>query len=398
MKMESVFKMVSFLLLIMPAVSLVNGRRPRGVLFDVVKYRTDKSGPLDITQAALDAWGDACRHVGGGRVRIPPGKFRLDSVTFVGPCKGPMTFLIQGVLIAPTVNFFRDTWIGFRYVDDLTVTGGGVLDGNGAVAWRYNDCARNPKCKILPVTFRFDFITNARVRNLASINSKNAHIFLFASHNMNISRLQLTAPGNSPNTDGIHIGLSTKIKIAHTKIQTGDDCVSMVAGSQDIDIFDVVCGPGHGISIGSLGRTHEREYVSGIHVRNCTFVGAQNGLRIKTWAPSLYSVASDIRFENVIMQNTGNPIIIDQQYCPSGNCKLQSVSAVQIKDVTFRNVTGISSTKVAVNIQCSASLPCKNVQLVDIDLSYGGQGGPATSSCSHVRGSAWGKQKPGGCV
>ncbi|XP_073027760.1 exopolygalacturonase-like [Primulina eburnea] len=225
-------------------------------------------------------------------------------------------------------------------------------------------------------------------------------MYLFACHNMNISHVILTAPGNSPNTDGIHIGSSTKIKIVHGKIHTGDDCVSMVAGSQDIDIFDVVCGPGHGISVGSLGRTHETEYVTSIHVRNCTFIGAENGLRIKTWAPSLYSLASDIIFENIDIINTGNPIIIDQQYCPSGSCKLQNMlsSAVQIKDVTFKNIRGISNTKVAVNIQCSPTLPCKNVRLVDIDLSYRGRGGQARSLCSHVTGSSSGKQKPGGCI
>ncbi|KZV19413.1 exopolygalacturonase-like [Dorcoceras hygrometricum] len=396
--------MAAILLFLLPAISVVNGYSGPSYkrLFDVMRYRRNGGAPIDITQATLQAWRDACRHEGGGRVRIPPGRYRIDSVRFIGPCRGPMEFLIEGTLIAPTdpSKFFTDTWIGFRYIDDLTVNGRGVLDGKGAAAWPYNDCWRNPNCRFLPVTLRFDFVTNSRVRNLSSFNSKNAHIYIFACHNLNISRIALIAPGNSPNTDGIHIGSSTKIQISHANIHTGDDCVSMVAGSQDIDIFDVVCGPGHGISIGSLGRTHETEYVTGVHVNNCTFIGADNGLRIKTWAPSLYSLASDIRFENIIMKNTANPIIIDQQYCPSGNCKVQGMlsSEVQIKDVTFRNIKGTSNTKVAVNMQCSPSLPCKNIHLIDIDLSYRGRGGRTTSSCSHVTGSSWGKQKPNGCI
>lgn len=129
------------------------------------------------------------------------------------------------------------------------------------------------------LTLRFDFITNSKVNHLRSINSKNTHINLFACRNMDISKIRMTAPASSPNTDGIHIGLSSNIKISRSVIQTGDDCISMVSGSRNIEINDVSCGPGHGISVGSLGRSHEGEYVAGISVRNCTFKGADNGLK-----------------------------------------------------------------------------------------------------------------------
>lgn len=76
----------------------------------------------------------------------------LGSVTFQGLCKGSMEFLIKGTLQAPTDSskFFTDTWIGFQYLDDLTVEGGGSLDGQGSAAWGFNDCAENSKCSPLP--------------------------------------------------------------------------------------------------------------------------------------------------------------------------------------------------------------------------------------------------------
>lgn len=161
------------------------------------------------------------------------------------------------------------------------------------------------------------------MQNILSLNSKSTHFNIFACENMNISRVKLSAPSDSPNTDGIHIGSSSNIKISNSVIGTGDDCVSMVSGSQFIDINGVSCGPGHGISIGSLGRSHAHEYVKGITVRNCSFIGSDNGIRIKTWSPSLYSVASGFVFEDIIMKNSRNPIIIDQQYCPSSHCYVQ---------------------------------------------------------------------------
>lgn len=76
----------------------------------------------------------------------------LGPVVFVGPCKGETRVVIKGVLKAPTdPSKFSDHWIIFQYVDQLVVKGGGSLDGQGASAWPYNDCNRNPQCKPLPV-------------------------------------------------------------------------------------------------------------------------------------------------------------------------------------------------------------------------------------------------------
>ncbi|KAL6543364.1 hypothetical protein OROHE_010884 [Orobanche hederae] len=370
--------------------------------FDVVNYGAIADGKTDNTQAFVKAWNDACKYDGRSRVWIPRGTFLLGSVTFEGWCNGSMAVVIKGTLKARTdsVNLFTDTWIGFRYLTNLAVKGGGILDGQGHSAWHYNDCQKNNQCKPLPATLRFDFIRNSRVYNLRSVDSKSTHFNIFACENLNISKIRMRAPEDSPNTDGIRIGSSTHINISNARISTGDDCISMVSGSRNIDISDVTCGPGHGISIGSLGRSHEHEYVEGISVRNCSFIGSENGVRIKTWAPSSYSVASDIVFQDILMQNPRNPIIIDQQYCPSPNCysQVDSSSAVQIKDVTFKNISGISSSKIAVKLICSGAMPCRNIKLIDIDLAYDGPGGPATSLCSNVIGSSYGKLVPAGCL
>ncbi|GFP78743.1 exopolygalacturonase [Phtheirospermum japonicum] len=389
------------LVLLLCTLIVVNGALPPKT-FDVVKYGAIAHGKTDNTGAFLKAWEDACEYNGRSRIWIPVGTFLLGSVTFAGPCKGSMSFIIKGTLKAPTDSqkFFTDTWIGFRYMANLTVKGGGILDGQGHAAWRYNDCRNNSQCKPLPVSMRFDFITDSKLYNLRSINSKNTHFNIFACENLNISYIRIRAPAESPNTDGIRIGGSNKINISHSLIATGDDCISMLFGSRNIDISDVTCGPGHGISIGSLGRSHEDEHVAGISVRNCTFLDSDNGVRIKTWDPSLYSLAYDIIFKDIFMKNARNPIIIDQQYNPSPifHSRVQPRSAVQIKDVTFKNIWGTSSSKVAVNIQCSGALPCRNVKLIDINLAYGGPGGRAESLCTNVFGSAFGKMIPDGCL
>lgn len=134
--------------------------------------------------------------------------------------------------------------------------------------------------------------------------------------------LKISAPKNSPNTDGIHIGQSNGVEISSSVIGTGDDCVSIGQGSKNINITDVYCGPGHGISVGSLGKAKD-EQVIGLTVRNCTFTETDNGVRIKTWPDSTEGLASNFTFDNIVMNNVGNPIVIDQQYCPYNKCNLQ---------------------------------------------------------------------------
>lgn len=78
---------------------------------------------------------------------------------FLGPCEGHTAFIIKGILKASTdmSSLYGDSWINFRYVDRLTVGGGGSLDGQGAIAWPRNDCKNNPNCQSLPTVLFFYF-------------------------------------------------------------------------------------------------------------------------------------------------------------------------------------------------------------------------------------------------
>ncbi|KAK3003617.1 hypothetical protein RJ639_017994 [Escallonia herrerae] len=323
--------------------------------FNVRAFGAVPDGRTDNTKAFLRAWDVACRWRGPSRVYVPFGTFMVGSVKFKGPCDGPIALVIKGDLKAPT--------------DPRSFS-----------------------------NMRFDFVSNSKVNHIRSIDSKNAHFNLFACTNMNMSHIRIITPSWAPNTDGIHIGSSSNIQISHSIIGTGDDCIAMVSGSQDIDISDVICGPGHGISIGSLGRGQIDSVVTGVAVSNCTFVGTQNGIRIKTWAPSSAGLASGFTFEDINMNRVNNPIFIDQQYCPHPPCNHQASSRIQVSNVTMRNIWGISTSKAAVTMNCSGSVPCKQITLANINLAYRGPGGPAISACSNVRGKAYGQQLPPGCL
>ena len=40
-------------------------------------------------------------------------------------------------------------WFVVQYVNSFTLSGKGVFDGQGATAWKQNDCTTNKDCKML---------------------------------------------------------------------------------------------------------------------------------------------------------------------------------------------------------------------------------------------------------
>lgn len=63
--------------------------------------------------------------------------------------------------------------------------------------------------------------TNLGVNNLKIENSQQIHLSFEKCKNVQVSNLVVTAPGNSPNTDGIHVTDTQNIKISSTTIATG---------------------------------------------------------------------------------------------------------------------------------------------------------------------------------
>lgn len=100
-------------------------------------------------------------------------------------------------------------------------------------------------------TLRFTNSKNIMIKGLTSLNSQMFHIVLNGCHNVKMSGVNVQASGDSPNTDGIHVQQSSSVMILNSKISTGDDCVSIGAGTTNLWIENVLCGPGHGIRYSS---------------------------------------------------------------------------------------------------------------------------------------------------
>ncbi|CAA7058832.1 unnamed protein product [Microthlaspi erraticum] len=344
-------------------------------VFDVSKFGATAAAESDDTIAFKDTWEAACKNQGRTRFYVPEGKYLVGAIDFLGPCRSESTMEVEmrGELVAPaSIKEFRfNQWITFHNLNDILVYGGSNLDGQGKVeAWNQTSCARAWKCDKLITSLILANVTNAIVKDISLSNSKGFHMNLRYSHNVTVQNITLSSPWNSPNTDGIHVHSSSNIKIADSNIGVGDDCISISTGSLNVLVSNTHCGPGHGISIGSLGRNKNEEEVRGIKVKNCTINGTDNGVRIKSWPSSpAPSQAGYMTFEDIVMVNVSNPIIIDQEYCPHDSCNTTFASMVKLSNIEFKNVRGTYNTEFGVTLRCSSLAACENITLTDVNLN-----------------------------
>ncbi|MCD9642283.1 hypothetical protein HAX54_028985 [Datura stramonium] len=365
-------------------------------IFNVLNFGAKPDSEVINTQAFMRAWRAACDFNGRARVFVPPGVYTLGETIFAGPCKGtqPVILQIAGTLKAvPDVSEYTNfAWISFDSINGVIITGGGTLDAQGPAVWQFNDCKTNPSCVHLPATLHFNGVENGKVMRLNLINSMGFHLHITNSYLVRFHGLTIDAPEDSPNTDGIHISKSNTIKLARSVIRTGDDCVSIGQGSNNVTVNKVTCGPGHGISVGSLGKLPGELEVRGLIVKNCTLKGTTNGIRIKTFAGENPNRAFGMMFSDIVMEKVKNPIIIDQSY----GDKSAEPSQVKISDVIFQNIRGTTASDIAVQLMCSSRLPCQNVRLTNINLKHIANT-PTTSQCENANVGYTGIQIPSPC-
>ncbi|KAF7803216.1 polygalacturonase-like [Senna tora] len=363
---------------------------------NVVSFGARPDGMWDSTLPFLRAWSWACKSIEETTIYVPKGSFLLKQITLWGPCKKKITFRMDGTLVAPLDYWSLGNsgyWILFMKVNGISIYGG-TLNARGASYW---DCRRAAKnCPPGARSISFSWSNGVVVSGLTSLNSQTIHIAVDHCENVRIENVKIRAPSRSPNTDGINVQFSRGVTITYATIMTGDDCISINQGSSHLWIDHIACGPGHGISIGSLGNYVREEGVENVTVTSSTFTKSENGVRIKSLAQPSNGYTKGIQFRNLIMKNVYNPIIIDQRYCPKPTSCPRQNSGVKISGVRYEDIKGTSASEVAINLDCSASNPCWGIILRDIKLRY--VKGSATSSCRNAAGTASGVVIPRSCL
>ncbi|XP_049392694.1 probable polygalacturonase At1g80170 isoform X2 [Solanum stenotomum] len=372
----------------LPRLGIERGNK---ILVNVDSFGAVGDGASDDTKAFVDAWKQVCS-TPKSVFFVPAGRSYLVNATrFRGPCVGILRVQIEGTIVAPddpkNWNFAKNgrIWLGFFNLTGALFQGGGVIDGSGSKWWAAS-CKKN-KTNALTIYGS----SGIKVKDLTIQNGQQMNFAISRSDSIRITGVTVSAPEDSPNTDGIHITESTNVVLQNSKIGTGDDCVSIVNASSSIKMKRIYCGPGHGISIGSLGKDNSVGIVTGVVLDNAFLRGTTNGLRIKTWQGGSGYVRA-VRFQNVRMQNVSNPIIIDQFYCDSPKSCQNQTSAVEISEIVYRNVSGTSKSQKAIKFACSDNVPCSHIVLNNINLET--RDGTAEVYCNSATGIGYGYIHP----
>ena len=235
------------------------------------------------------------------------------------------------------------TWpaamINIRDAHDVTLTGRGIIDGNGAVWWKvYNDLRADYTPKGLRWASDYDA---KRVRLSLIQNSYNVHfgggitlkrsgfwtVQVLYSHNVAIDGVVIrnNEGGRGPSTDGIDIDSSRDIDVSHADIEANDDALCLKSGrdsdglrvnrpTENIRIHDSIIRRGAAaITIGSetSGGFHN------IEVWNLTaLAGAGNGVLFKS-AHTRGGTATDIRIHDLTFEGVPTPISMTMNWNPS---------------------------------------------------------------------------------
>ncbi len=294
-------------------------------VFNVTAYGAIGDGITDNTTAIQNAI-RAAQTAGGGTVELPAasapylaGPLTVGSNLNLQIDSGATLQLLPygaGSNAAGTYPLGGSTYTNFLSItgNNVALTGGGTIEGNGAAWWAAFNANNNMPHR--PYMIRFNNSNFVLIKNLTLKNSPMFHVAFGATSNVTIDNITILTPTTSVNTDGIDPA-GQHYLIKNCNISTGDDNVCLKPQSSfcsDITIVNCVFGTGHGVSVG--GQTNSG--LDGLTVTNCTFTGTTNGLRLKA-DPTEGGLVQNVTYSNITMTNVQYPIVFYSYYDQVGN-------------------------------------------------------------------------------
>ncbi len=356
-------------------------------LCNVAAYGAKGDGQTKDT-AAIQKAIDACEARGGGTVLLAKGTYLVGPIVL----KSHITFEIEpdATLLGsqdkadyPDAIELRQPGVAplieAKNAKDVTITGGGTIDGNGKPWWddvyahRHNpdfDPAKRPRLLIL------DHCHHVLIEHVTIENSASWQVVPYYSDHVTIRDGKILAPARSPNTDGIDPFSSHHVLIDHMIIDVGDDNVAIKSGqpgspgpddpSTDITVRDCTFLHGHGMSIGSElsgGAQH-------VTVKRVRFENTGNGIRIKSNRDRGGDIG-DLDFRDLTMHNVGTAILVTEYYpkVPVHDAP-QSVTRLtpRFHDIHISNVVATGAREAGTIVGLPEE-PIASISLKDVHIS-----------------------------
>ena len=328
-------------------------------VFDVRQFGAKGDGKTLDTEAIQKAL-DECGKATGGTVKFSRGTYYskpltlqakttvlLDAGATLQACTNQSDFMkVPGDWLQAKSGGDFIPFISGKDLTDVTFTGKGTIDGNGAVWWEEAEKARQkvsgytlPRPNLIVLTR----CKNVRFENLTLQNSPKFHFVPTECEGVVVSNVTILAPEHAANTDAIDPSACKNVLITKCRIDVGDDNVAIKAGKkvegrefacEDITVTDCTFLHGHGMSIGS----ETTGGVRNVTVRNCTFENTENGLRIKSQRGK-GGIVENISYSDITMTNVNPAVTLTCYYMnnSAGDAARPTVAGDNSAQVTASN-------------------------------------------------------------
>ena len=393
-----------------PAGAITIRTLEEAVSLDVRRFGAVGDGVHDDT-AAIQTAITCCP--AGGRVRIPAGRYlvtplflkshitiELQQGATLLLCTDRSCFpILPGVTFTKGEDYLLGSWEGNPLdsyasaitgvdVEDVRIIGPGTVDGQAQLG----DWWPNAKTRIGAWRPRLLFLCrcqNITVQGVHFQNSPAWNLHPYFSDNLTFADLSISAPANSPNTDGFDPESCRHVTVTGVHFSLGDDCIAIKSGKiymgakyatpcEDIDISHCLMENGHG------GVTAGSECAGGIinvRVRHCLMRNTDRGLRVKTRrGRGQNAVIDDIVFDHVDMRHVGAPFVVNCLYfCdPDGHSDYVQSRLPQPVDhrtprigaITFKHVDAQDCAACAGYFLGLPEKPIESVTLEDSAFTY----------------------------
>ena len=357
---------------------------------DARQFGAKGDGVTKDTAAIQKAIDTCAAYKGGGLVKLSGGTFVSGPIVL----KTDIRLLIDknSTLLGspdredyPKSTFARKETVaplvGSLNAENITITGGGTIDGNGHVWWEYVQGVKDsgvlgtdhPR----PMGLVFDHSKHIRVEDITVQNAGFWQIVPYYSDDLVFRNMKILAP-RSPNTDAIDPFSSSNVVIDHVFSSIGDDNIAIKSGainspgpdapSRNITITDCTFENGHGLSIGS-------EIAGGVqhvHVERIHFKGTDQGIRIKA-NRDRGSDVSDITFKDIDMVDVKTAILISEYYpkvYPESDVAAAPITRLTplFHNIRIENVRATGSKVAGVMVGLPES-PVKDIELKNVSIS-----------------------------
>lgn len=326
-----------------------------------------------------------CVENGGGTVYVPSGTYLTGPITL----KSNITLYLEaGATIKFSDDFDRyqpvkTRWSGYECygyspllfgenLSNVTIKGEGSIDGQGQAWWKINRQLRvNSKGYsskttekiaqlnqqfidpietnlvewdsqfLRPPLFQLINCNHITIEGITLKNSPFWNTHLVYCDHVTVHNVTFENPADTPNGDGFDIDSCSNVRVSDCHFAVGDDCLVLKSGinedgrrigkpTENVVVTNCTMHHGHGgIVLGS----EMSGGIKNVTISNCTFIGTDRGVRIKT-NRERGGYVKNILVNNIYMEDVLCPIAINSFYRHGVNENNPTVNSLEAQPIT----------------------------------------------------------------